>query len=588
MSNFRIDDVFHAGPLGLLRVQDKNFEPAQTGQELSGYFSAEKIRLWASTKTVLTPPPTDNHKGLYRRMVDPYEIRVLELKPGSADEELRASLHHCSVEFDTSNKSVDGTIWRHATSAQNPEQPIWYTALSYTWGEPIFSGNVVCDGHNKAITASLEAFLKRFRSKDHSITLWIDQICINQDDNKEKEKQIPLMGRIYAHALSTIIWLGEAGTVSDAAIKLLEDATFRLSIGDAVFGPEDFERIYLPAAGSGIWAELWDLLSRPWFRRVWIVQELIVSRDVWVACGDSTMRWDLLSCACNNMVQAGVSSWLHDRFAGSRNTEWDDVCRWIEELAALKTRFETLNVFNNLLVLLVGNRDSKCFDLRDKIYGLLGMCSDLERRAVKVRYDDGYKASQLYHDVTTYLLTDDRESIQQMLYAVDHDSHDAPSWVPDWSQPRQTVSLGYKTSTRNVYTASGLTKSHLRLDPNRLDELHMRGIYFDTITETGDIFTNPDLSYVSPTTENRDLISCADFVANLGSYPSGCTIFDALWKTLVAGRDDTGYSECPPPSPKSSVSSSTNPLAAHPLYEDKPTHSARSAQGVGANSDSPA
>lgn len=103
------------------------------------------------------------------------------------------------------------------------ETPIWFTALSYTWGPPVFEAAFTCNGHPKPITRSLEAALRRFRDTKKSIVLWVDQICINQDDNDEKVGQIKLMAHIYTRALNTVIWVGESSDTTPKGMSLITE-----------------------------------------------------------------------------------------------------------------------------------------------------------------------------------------------------------------------------------------------------------------------------------------------------------------------------------------------------------------------------
>ncbi|RSM07156.1 hypothetical protein CDV31_008708 [Fusarium ambrosium] len=161
-------------------------------------------------------------KALYEPIQGDYETRILEIKPGSGSETLQGALHHCWLDGD--RLALDyARQWGVSTS--DFTTPVCYTALSYTWGPPVFEATIKCDGHAKRITRGLEAALKQFRQPHDSIMMWIDQICINQDDDAEKKKQIPLMGRIYERARSTVIWLGEAGNGSSSALKLIERIT---------------------------------------------------------------------------------------------------------------------------------------------------------------------------------------------------------------------------------------------------------------------------------------------------------------------------------------------------------------------------
>jgi hypothetical protein len=83
-----------------------------------------------------------------------------------------------------------------------------YHALSYTWGEPVFSKTLVVDKSMRIpITENLDFALRRLRLAGIR-ALWVDAICINQQDVQERAQQVRLMGRIFSQAKRVIIWTG--------------------------------------------------------------------------------------------------------------------------------------------------------------------------------------------------------------------------------------------------------------------------------------------------------------------------------------------------------------------------------------------
>ena len=109
----------------------------------------------------------------------------------------------------------------------DPSPP--FTALSYVWGvpDPRIRHSVVCDEHRISITPNCFSALKSLSSgRDEELLIWVDAICINQDDEQEKMRQIPLMGEIYFKAAMTYIWLGEGTSGTDRAMRYLSRAGF--------------------------------------------------------------------------------------------------------------------------------------------------------------------------------------------------------------------------------------------------------------------------------------------------------------------------------------------------------------------------
>lgn len=124
--------------------------------------------------------------------------------------------------------------------------------------------------------------------------IWADAICINQDDNDEKSRQVRLMAQIYSKATYALVWLGEEADDSDLVFPLFEQ----------IAAVEDFPAINecndlsmflmernLPPVDDRAWASVWALLMRPWFSRVWIVQEFVVAQDVYIFCGQQVINW---------------------------------------------------------------------------------------------------------------------------------------------------------------------------------------------------------------------------------------------------------------------------------------------------------
>jgi hypothetical protein len=214
------------------------------------------------------------------------QIRLMILYPGPNSQPLRCCLLEVHLE-DFEHKPPDKT---------QPKISGAYEALSYAWGEKTCQQDLVChSGDSLAtdtpdgvirISANLAAFLRRYRSTGECKTLWIDAICINQLWPEEKSEQVLLMTEIYRGASRTLIWLGEEGLTTMRAIHILKELI------------SDYEEGYYwdIEACSGQFAEDWrsfeDLLCSPWFSRVWVVQEALMSRDPVFFVGRYYIAWE--------------------------------------------------------------------------------------------------------------------------------------------------------------------------------------------------------------------------------------------------------------------------------------------------------
>ncbi|KAI1482286.1 heterokaryon incompatibility protein-domain-containing protein [Daldinia eschscholtzii] len=524
--------------------------PGYDGDAGQGFFPEAEVLAWASSKNKAqeTSNAVEERRSLYRQLIDPYEIRVLELKPGIGDDRLHGSLHHCFVEFATyvpgetsSSRKVDATKFALAV---NQCEPVWYTALSYTWGSKVFDRVIECDNFSKAITESLDIALRQFRKPGHSIMLWIDQICINQDDLEEKKGQIPLMSRIYKHALNTIGWLGVPTPLTGRVLRLLEQIIEALQYTMSDLRSDDFIGGNFLGADSIVWKELCDFISRPWFKRLWVIQEIVLSRDLWILCGSHITTFDIVSVACTCLWDSGASRWLNQIYAADAI---GDSYEWISEISIEKSGHEI--EFNNpIFRLLRSTRHTLCFDPKDKVYGIFGICEPSDVNLVKIDYSDKYPASRLYHDIALLELSEYSSSwAGGLLCSVDHTNLSSvlPSWVPDWSYPRQTVTLGGRTTSWAIYNTAGGNKSTFSISDEKDSELNILGVFLDTISRLTCPFPNPNITNQNPFEENRDLRTCIELCEDLNEYPGSSTVFDAFWHTLVADKDEVGIRRSP-------------------------------------------
>jgi hypothetical protein len=207
-------------------------------------------------------------------------IRLFQLKPGRHDEPLQGRLIYAS--FNSIPK---------------------YEALSYSWGNPDKLHHLLTDEGFVPITESVRSALTRLRFHDQIRVLWVDAICINQDDHEEKEEQILLMPKIYSSASRAVVYLGEEANGSDLAIKLIEKIAKTSFHGlPTKFVSETALANYgLPDGSDKVWKAFRAFWSRPWFRRVWIMQEFLLAENVTIICGKWEKDWEIFLDACNKI-----------------------------------------------------------------------------------------------------------------------------------------------------------------------------------------------------------------------------------------------------------------------------------------------
>ena len=231
------------------------------------------------------PPDTTHRDSIHAPPYTPIdsekdEIRLLELAPGQYGDQLVIKL-------------VKSNLLHSAEQA--------YEALSYVWGIKTASQKVLLDGVPVVITENLDCALRHLRYKVMIRTLWIDALCIDQRDVRERNHQVQIMGKIYERAAKVVVWLG-AVERGDVYLQAMLGA-MQLALSDrrqfsrlfdyvcsviALTGPRD-------SSPSSPHACALDALQRlvtcPWFVRLWVVQELALAKNAIVQVGTYCFHW---------------------------------------------------------------------------------------------------------------------------------------------------------------------------------------------------------------------------------------------------------------------------------------------------------
>jgi hypothetical protein len=212
---------------------------------------------------------------LYSKLPEPDSIRLVRLHAGEQDTCIRLSLELARIS----------------------EAPL-YDALSYTWGDAGSDRIVSINCQEVSIRTNLYAALKAIHGTKGSLTLWVDALCISQDDLEEKSHQVQMIGRIFRGARQVIAWLGPSTAdirlLFFAASKLPTDTYIPEETLDDIRRAHDF-RSQLPRRElSVLRSALLTIHARDYWTRTWIVQECILAQRVMFLCGIHEASWHQL------------------------------------------------------------------------------------------------------------------------------------------------------------------------------------------------------------------------------------------------------------------------------------------------------
>ncbi|KAF4988106.1 hypothetical protein FGRMN_9972 [Fusarium graminum] len=370
------------------------------------------------------------------------------------------------LRINTDERSPDvGTL--EVVSLENT--PTFY-ALSHSWGTQVQSKVVQVEGGYLFLTPGLAAglgVLQTLAKGESSLEpplkyIWIDSICVNQQSTEDRSSQVALMRRIYSTSVTTLVWLGTEFDWGPSAWGLVEqiygvfhsrypDTKTEADIPSNTYSDASHHATGLPSWDHSSWGHLNQLMDIEWFSRIWVVQEVVLSRrDPIIICGNRLYPWHHLHWASAWMRRTGymrlpqISERLLNVFIMGNLRHC--LARWpLDALMAFtQTKFHAT-------------------DQRDKIYGLLGLaaeCQDNSQMPEALRPDYSIDLAQAYLKVARYLLengsslailtrargTKGSPMIRQRVY----DLADLPSWTPDWSDFR-VFNKGIRTSLARVH-----------------------------------------------------------------------------------------------------------------------------------------
>ena len=339
---------------------------------------------------------------------------------------------------------LEGSVLSYRLATFPIEDCPSYEAISYCWG--IEAASELCwlndrDGTNGVlqITPHLKSGLRNAFDVLKSQWLWVDAICITQSDEVEKAEQVAQMGQLFANAKRVIIWLGDDYEDSERVMRtmplLSSQAVLEVLSAQNCIDFEALSKMGVPPVEDVLWISLFDLLHRPWFERLWIVQEAVLAREAVFLCGTQTTSWNEMREICAAMRdgdlirELGVRSalWRAER-PKFRTFRALDVIESVDDIKMLRPKRPWVAA----LVLLAMIRKQKSNEPLDYVYGILGLLPDSCRARVFVDYSDTSRKfyGRTYAQLFQALLEGVGDAALMFLNNIEW-PRGAPSWCPE-------------------------------------------------------------------------------------------------------------------------------------------------------------
>lgn len=295
--------------------------------------------------------------------LDAHHIRLLKFEDAATNKPLRFSLE----------------VYRFSDEVE-------YNAVSYEWGSTTTTTDkkiIIINNRPFLIRANLHSFLEILASsEERGALLFADAICINQEDVSERSAQVHRMRDLYRQAAKVLVWLGPGSTESDLIFDMCAE------------GRQDEVDV------QGSTGEALDMVyRRSYWTRLWIIQELFLAREAVIFCGSKRVPWSsfrrLKTSVKGNFVRGGFTGCDIALGSSSRGLHARDILGDLGRMGQGDIIFE-----KTLDEVVIRYGRAQCLDVRDHVYGLLGLAR-LQRegtcsRGVEVKADYSATAAALF------------------------------------------------------------------------------------------------------------------------------------------------------------------------------------------------
>lgn len=418
------------------------------------------------------------------------EIRLIALSPGAFDDDIKCSLTVASL-------------------LETPK----YEALSYVWGDATKTESILLNNQERQVTTNLAVALRYLRegtrgTKEPRI-LWIDALSIDQSSDEEKAWQVAMMSSIYASCEKANVWLGpeldsndlkHAGWFSMSRMYPGIDIMMQMTLGLVLELAQDNHLDDLNALDyrEGEWDPCDDdpslalqgvkvLLHRPWWERVWVVQEVAIPSKTAVTVGYLELEWKDFTDAAQNFPKHASTCCeaVHSKIKGYNNGYFESFHNAINPIAVLQSKQRMPGHSSSFMELFYGFCNRRATLGQDKIFSLYGLLEQDDPVVQNVPVNYSVSAEDLCRQVTVALLKTGSLDVltgDQFLKQLPN----RPSWEKDFTM---TLSSNQKYKEAERFIHQKLFQPYhepgtpITASPEviQVGVLRVRGVHMDTV-----------------------------------------------------------------------------------------------------------
>ncbi len=357
-----------------------------------------------------------------------------------------------------------------------------FEAISYRWA----SGNevpILLDKQRFVVSGEVHKLLRTLRYRQKYRLLWLDSVCIDQENDGEKSWQIGFMKEIYSSSEQVIGWIA----VMPEIPYLPGPFSSLRKFGALSESPDEFFQLYLHGDLCTQFRASIISLCNEFFFRTWIIQEIALAQNLVLKFDREEITWE-------DFVKT-VKSFLvfHTFYASTANfgarfhSRMGEAMEKIYQMEDFRSARKNSQDGLPLSQLLLGSVDFHVTNPRDRVFGLLGLSTDKARTEVPIRYGTDTTDLMVLITATRFVLSEESSFRLLELGGIGFlpsespSQFDRPSWTPWWESPVVSVLKTFASTCNKLYKTATWAPVVIASGNYPSSVLQIQGLYIDKI-----------------------------------------------------------------------------------------------------------
>jgi WD repeat-containing protein 55 len=434
------------------------------------------------------------------------------------------------------NSQINFRFHEHALD----DRSMTFIAMSYFWGDPTPTHRIWSpDQEYIEMNGSAARMIDWLAREEWGAWYWIDAICIDQNNLDEKGQQIPLMRDVYSKAEEVYAYLGGDSESVKKGFSFIVRST-QLLMDDLREGDEENVSMDKLLAGlrradydRSFWNGAIELLDNPWFERIWVMQEVVLAKNVKVWRSGSAVDYSTIAIFISMIEHLGGTAHLS---ISDKGTGYKRLPRAFDQGSIAFSWIQMVKEGHHpsLETCLESSAGLKATNPRDKIYGIMSIAEAAEVAHIVPDYK--MPVAELYTSVIKGILLRNQSLALLSSAGIGQENPLQPG-LPSWVLDLESPSTSFVFEGQVPFSSSGTTQPQVKKTSNPM-HISLVGRLIDKITDLCDPYpANPESVQNQSASEWKQYQEATvQWHQQTTQFVSGSKDLEIYWKLMVANR----------------------------------------------------